>query len=278
MDNKARILIINDRHSLVWFIERVLQREGYDVLTTFDGQVGLKKVREEKPDLVILDTIMPKVDGYRVYQQLQKDPDTVHIPVLFTTIKGEAEEKRIIALKGYRSAVNLHNRQGGYRVGTYDFLAEPFSAIELKDRVQDLLQLGELRARREEKIRRKGRILIVDDNRSLVLLAERALQKEGYNAITAFDGLEGLRKVRDEKPDLIILDIIMPELDGFQVLDLIRQHSNIPVIMLTSTGEVEAVKRTLALGADDYVVKPVKTKELLARVQTKLAREEAGTP
>ncbi len=117
----------------------------------------------------------------------------------------------------------------------------------------------------------QARILIVDDAHSLVRLAERTLQKEGFDVITAFDGLDGLRKVRDEKPDLIILDIVMPELDGVQVLQSIRQRTSTPVIMLTSEHETDTVKRTLALGADGYVLKPVSTTILVARVKETLS-------
>ena len=155
-----------------------------------------------------------------------------------------------------------------------DFLTKPVTAKEVVDKVQALLQLSKLRDKRNP----KSRILIVDDNRSTVRLAERILQKDGYDVITAFDGLEGLRKAREEKPDLIILDIIMPELNGFQVLALVRQHTKAPVIILTAEHDIDSVKTTLALGADDYVVKPFSTRNLLARVREELGRTTLGVP
>lgn len=159
-----------------------------------------------------------------------------------------------------------------------DFLTKPVTAKEVVDRVQALLQLSRLKAGSEEEKGPKSRILIVDDNRSIVRLAERTLQKEGYDVITAFDGLDGLRRVKEEKPDLIILDIVMPGLNGFQVLGLVRQHTKTPVIMLTTECYMDSVKSTLALGADDYVVKPFSARDLLARVREKIGRTGVGVP
>lgn len=255
-----------------------LARGGFKVLTAFNGPEGLQRAREEKPDLIILDTIMPKMDGYEVYRHLQKDTDTAHIPVLFLTVDIEADESRIINPRGHSSTIVLKERIETRQAMAIDFLSKPVTAKEVVDRVQALLQLNKLRARNEEETSPKTRILIVDDNRSVVRLAERALQKEGYDVITAFDGLEGLRKAQEEKPGLIILDIVMPELDGFQVLGLVRQHTRTPVIMLTAECDMDSVKNTLALGADDYVLKPFSTRDLLARVREKLGRTMLGVP
>lgn len=119
-------------------------------------------------------------------------------------------------------------------------------------------------------------ILIVDDQRSQVRLLEKVLQNEGFEVITAYDGVEGLRKIREEIPDLVVLDIIMPGLDGLNTLKLLRQSYNMPVIMLTTESEKETVCEALALGADDYVVKPFHARQLLARIQAKLKRAGVG--
>jgi DNA-binding response OmpR family regulator len=95
--------------------------------------------------------------------------------------------------------------------------------------------------------------------------------------ITAVNGQEALDKLPHAKVNLVLLDIRMPGLDGFQTLDLIREHSNIPVIMLTAIGEVNSVKDSLALGADDYIRKPFRKGELLARIQAKLRRTETAS-
>jgi len=115
-------------------------------------------------------------------------------------------------------------------------------------------------------------IMVVDDNQEMLRMLKRTLELEGYDVATAADGSSALALLEEWKPDLVILDIMMPGLDGFQVLDLIRQRSNIPVIMLTARREVTTLRDALALGADDYVRKPFATRELVARVRAKLRR------
>jgi len=115
-------------------------------------------------------------------------------------------------------------------------------------------------------------IMAVDDEQAILSLLNRTLEPEGYHVILADNGRAALALLEEHKPDLIILDIMMPGLDGFQVLGLIRQRSNIPVIMLTARREVASLNEALGLGADDYVRKPFGRGELLARIRAKLRR------
>ena len=115
-------------------------------------------------------------------------------------------------------------------------------------------------------------IMVVDDDAVIVKMLERILRLEGYDVITAGDGKAALLLLEKAKPDLVILDIMMPGLDGVQVLQLMRERSNVPVIMLTARDEDFSIKQTLELGADDYVKKPFRTPVLLARIQAKLRR------
>ena len=115
-------------------------------------------------------------------------------------------------------------------------------------------------------------LLVVDDDQIILTLLARTLEPEGYDVVVAENGEAALELLDKHEPDLVILDIMMPGLNGFQVLDLIRQRSNIPVIMLTARREVTAVRDALTVGADDYVRKPFHTRELLARIRAKLRR------
>ncbi|HEX76556.1 MAG TPA: response regulator transcription factor [Dehalococcoidia bacterium] len=121
-------------------------------------------------------------------------------------------------------------------------------------------------------MRLKPRILIIDDDHSLIRLTKHILSKEGFDVLTALNGLEGLQKAQKEEPDLVILDIVMPEPDGFQVLELLRQRNNIPVIMLTAEQTIDTSCDALTMGADDYIRKPFSASQLLARVRAKLRR------
>ncbi len=121
---------------------------------------------------------------------------------------------------------------------------------------------------------RKQSILLVDDEPEILRLLRYTLEPEGYDVATATNDSAALTLLEEHKPDLVILDIMMPGLDGFQVLSLIRQRSNVPVIMLAARYEVTTLRNALALGADDYVRKPFHTRELLARIKAKLRRAE----
>ena len=118
-------------------------------------------------------------------------------------------------------------------------------------------------------------IMVVDDEQAVLRLLNRTLEPEGYGVIVADNGRSALDLLEEHRPDLVILDIMMPGLDGFQVLNLIRQSSNVPVIMLSARREVTTLRYALALGADDYVGKPFHTGELVARIRVKLRRAGA---
>ena len=120
----------------------------------------------------------------------------------------------------------------------------------------------------------KGKILVADDEQNVVELLRLYLEKEDFAVITANDGEEALAKFTPENPDLVLLDVMMPKLDGWQVLREIRKKSNTPIIMLTAKGETFDKVLGLELGADDYVVKPFDSKEIVARIKAVLRRTD----
>ena len=117
-----------------------------------------------------------------------------------------------------------------------------------------------------------NKIMVVDDDSNICELLRLYLEKEGFDTVLAENGVEALDKFEKEKPDLILLDIMMPQLDGWQVCREIRKKSQCPIIMLTAKGEVFDKVLGLELGADDYVVKPFEAKEVVARVKAVLRR------
>ena len=118
-------------------------------------------------------------------------------------------------------------------------------------------------------------ILVVDDEPGIVRFVRANLEDKGYRVLTAMDGSEALRKIEMELPDLVILDIMMPKIDGFEVCRRLREWSQIPTIMLSARGDETDKVKCLDLGADDYLTKPFGTRELLARVRAVLRRTEA---
>lgn len=121
-------------------------------------------------------------------------------------------------------------------------------------------------------------ILVVDDEKPIVEILKFNLEKEGFNVISAFDGETGLRLANEKNPDLILLDIMLPKMDGFDVCKKIREKSNVPIIMITAREEEVDKVLGLELGADDYITKPFSVRELLARVKANIRRfsGEAG--
>jgi DNA-binding response OmpR family regulator len=121
---------------------------------------------------------------------------------------------------------------------------------------------------------RGRRILVVDDEERMVRFIRLNLEHDGFRVAEAFNGTQAIDKVRSSLPDLVLLDVMMPDIDGFEVLKIIREVSSVPVIMLTAKGEEDDRVRGLELGADDYITKPFSPRELVSRVRAVLRRTE----
>jgi two-component system KDP operon response regulator KdpE len=124
----------------------------------------------------------------------------------------------------------------------------------------------------------KGRLLIVEDDTDLVNALELYFSRVGYEVLVAKNGLEGLQKLYDERPSIVLLDIAMPRMDGWEVCRRIRELSDVPIVILTARVQEEERVKGLKLGADDYVVKPFSLKELEARLEAVLRRSRAARP
>ena len=122
------------------------------------------------------------------------------------------------------------------------------------------------------------KIVVVEDDINIAELLRLYLEKDGFEVRIAHDGGEGLRLAEEEKPDLVMLDIMLPVMDGWQVCRQLRKNSKVPIIMLTAKGETEDKVSGLEMGADDYIVKPFEVKELLARIHAVLRRTGEELP
>ncbi|APH39679.1 response regulator [Methanohalophilus halophilus] len=150
------------------------------------------------------------------------------------------------------------------------------SAVELAD----VLNISEkaVQTRLEEMGDSRQTILIIDDEPDAIIAAKRALQAEGYNVIEAYNGKTGLEAIEEKIPDLILLDVMMPDMDGFEVCKHLKEdelHNHIPIIMLTAKGEVDDRVEGIETGADDYITKPFNLRELKARIQMVLRRAQS---
>lgn len=122
----------------------------------------------------------------------------------------------------------------------------------------------------------KKKILVVEDEKAIADILVFNLGREGYDTMAAYDGAEGLHKALTESPDLILLDVMLPEMDGFEVCRRVRAQSDIPIIMLTAREEEADKVMGLELGADDYITKPFSMRELMARVKANMRRHAFG--
>jgi DNA-binding response OmpR family regulator len=266
------ILIVDDRSSEIWFIERVVKNSGFKVSIANNGQLGLQKAKEETPDLIILDTTLPDVDSYEVFKLLRQSNATSGIPVVFLSADENTFTKKFKNIVDSVSKAENHDRLIAVMQSLVSHVGKPLEEEAIVNAVSALMARCQ---GRPEPLKAAGLVLVIDDNRSTVRIAEQSLLQAGFDAITAFNGIDGIKRAKTDHPDLIILDVILPEMNGFEALKRIRQHANTPVIMLTTESNLDSVKKAIALGASGYLSKPFSAHELVARVNSCL-RDDAS--
>lgn len=276
MDGKTeetKILVVDDDPDILDALTTILEAQGYTVVTAQDGIEALANLKAKKPNLMILDLLMPRMDGFAVCKELQ-DPRWAEyrdIPLLVvTSVREEASRRR-------------YELETGLELNVDDYIEKPIVPHVLLERVSKLIKKERKGLKTNEggpKMESKAKILVVDDDADFVEATKTVLESERYQVIVAYNGDEGLEKAREESPDLIILDIIMPVKDGFSAAEQLKkdpQLSKIPVLMLTGFaqkggGTSLAVSQGLTLETEDYIDKPVAPEELLRRVKRFLQR------
>ncbi|MFY9457443.1 MAG: response regulator [Candidatus Spechtbacterales bacterium] len=230
-----KILIIEDEKALLSMLSDKLMREGYDVVSAEDGEAGIQKAKEEKPDLILLDIIMPKMSGIEVLEIMRADKTLSAIPVIIISNSGQQVEiKRAKAL------------------GARDYLVKAeFDPQEVIEKVRALF--GSSKNSDDG-----STVLVVEDDQFLRDLIVKKLEEEGLKTSQAIDGEEGLRLIRENKPDIVLLDLILPGIDGFEVLKQAKADpavSEIPIVILSNLGQRDDIDRGIELGAKDYLIK-----------------------
>lgn len=264
---KARILVVDDNPGTAATLARAISRLSptLDVISAQDGDAALRQASEEPVDLVITDMMMPGINGLELIERLRKQSDGNPLYTILITaydVPGLKESAR--------------------RMRVDETLIKPIPPERICQIVRKALaqaQPAQVPAGQTPETRQKFRLLIADDNPSNLTLLARYLQHEEYELIIASTGAETLEKVRAEPPDLLLLDVNMPEMDGFQVLEELRSDpltAHIPVIIVTAARlDPVDMQYALNLGADDYITKPFDRRELLARIRTRLRVKEA---
>lgn len=270
--DKTKILIIEDEHSLIDLLSTKLLNEGYEVKTSYDGEDGFNNIKEWQPDLVLLDIIMPKMDGYEVMENMNKEGIT--IPVIIISNSGQP--------------VEIEKTK---KLGAIDHLIKTeFSPLDVLKKVKKVLEGGSesggeadesevVKPRTNPDVAQNGiRVLLVEDDSFLREISSKKLTKEGFTVFEAIDGEQALEGVKKVKPDIVLLDIILPAIDGFQILSQIRSSDDdatakVPVIMLSNLGQDDDIKKALDMGANDYLVKAhFTTEEIVEKIKTMLKK------
>ena len=272
----SRVLVVDDVPANVRYLESRLQAEYFDVRTASNGREALKRADEERVDLVLLDVMMPDMSGFEVCKALKANPRTAHVPVVMVTSLDQPED-RVRALE----------------CGADDFLTKPVSETALVARVKSLVRLKmmtdelELRAAAMRSFGADasaifannneivGRVLVVDDRENSIRAIRQALPRPFEVEITA-DPQDAIARAGERIFDVIMISVSLKAGDGLRLctqlktIDSLRQT---PVVLITDQTESAAVVRALDLGVNDYIIRPIDSNQLRARVRTQLRRK-----
>lgn len=278
---RERILIVDDEAQNLELMEALLASAGYEILLAHEGEEALRLARERRPDLLLLDLMMPGLSGFEVCARVKTDPQTGGIPVLFVTALNQISDK-----------------ERAMAAGGDDFLTKPFQRTELLTRVEALLRvrhlnrdldralayLHELELTRHAQQPKKptaptppaegaGTILVVDDELLARQLFADVLREAGYVTHQAENGERALEIARQETIDVVLLDIMMPGMSGLEVLAQLGELApDSPVVIATANPTSDNAIAALRLGAFDFIVKGFKNEVMLTTVARAMDR------
>ena len=235
-----RILFIDDDELLTNVLAQKIRNEGFEVSIIADGAEGLKQIGIQKPDLVLLDILLPSMNGYEVLENVRKDAAIAPTPVIIISNSGQPIEMD-----------RAHN------LGVKDYLLKgQLGPEDVMAKVHAYLGQGEKKVEQQRLAGRK--ILWIEDDQFLSSILAVKLSHEGCTAMYAKNGEEALEMINRETPDIILLDLLLPGMSGFDLLTEIRTKQNIkhvPIIVLSNLGQKDDMEKTRELGANKYLIK-----------------------
>lgn len=259
---KKLIVIVEDEETIGNIMKFKLERAGHEAVLARDGGEGLDAIRKLKPDLVLLDLVLPTMSGFEILENLVKDKMLPSLPVIVISNSGQPVEiERILSF------------------GIRDYLIKVnFSPHEVLGKVEQTLALEDEKKLSIASVRNESRkaVLLVEDDFMLVDLLEKKLS-QSFDLYKAPNVKEARRILETRPVDFILLDIVLPDIDGFTYLAELKaeeKHKNIPVVIISNLGQKEEIEKGLRLGALDYVVKAnVLPQQILERVNQIMARQ-----
>jgi two-component system cell cycle response regulator len=276
----GRVLVVDDVASNRLILSAKLRAAYYDVITAEDGPGALAIAAEQKPDLILLDVMMPGMNGYEVCRRLKRDPQLAHIPVVMVTALGDREE-----------------RMRGLTIGADDLLSKPYSDLELFARARNLIRMkmmvDELRLRDEttralgldetelsglDNLADGGEVVVISaDRASAAMRAETIAVALGARVSPMTDGRAALEAAERNPPDAIVIDRSLGAQDsGMRLIAALRGRPatrQSALIMVIDSGDLDAAASALDIGANDYVMEPFELSELVVRLRSQIRRK-----
>lgn len=240
----ATVVVVDDDSNSQRILRDYLESAGYNVHAVLDSRHALATIRELQPQLVVLDVLMPHLDSWEVIAQIRSTPETSAIPVVMCSI--------------------VEQQQLGLALGANDYLVKPICEEQLVAVVKHWTS-------------QPARILVIDDDADARHVIQSILSEEGCQVVEAVNGVQGLAVVGETKPDLVLLDLMMPELDGFEVLDQLRtnpEYAALPVIVVTAKDLSQDERQWLLSRSQACIQKgQLSTKEFLDYIQMIVRKE-----
>lgn len=243
----GKVLVVDRDPEIANLVETYLTKQGYEVIKAHTAREALEKAQEEAPRVITLDVMLDDADGFDLLQALKDNPRTARIPVLVLSVV--CDEGR------------------SCRLGAAEYLEKPIDKQRLVSIVNALV--GSVAA---------PLVLVVDDDRSIVNVLRDTLKTRGYSIAAAYDGAEAMAAIRKRKPDLILLDLQMPVMDGYEVIEAVKTDpdlKDIPIVIMTAY-QIDRSRVDIVGMAEQKVDKPFSAEELVRRVEALLAAEEAA--
>lgn len=256
--NSYKILIVDDDPDFSEATKAILESSGYKVLVASDAEEGLDKAKIDRPDLIILDVILPDKEGFSICRELKEAPETVDIPVLILTSITDKADKN-----NYAQKIAKNHKADG-------FLSKPVEKDELLSKLDDLLKSKIIISIPEV----KRKILLIDEDTAFSDEVESVLGSENMEILLAGSGIEGIKMAQAFLPDLIIIEAMLPDRDGYSVCYELKKNKktyHIPIIMVSKIDK--EFKKTeyaaqIARGhlADDFITKPIDSDKIIEEV------------
>jgi signal transduction histidine kinase/DNA-binding response OmpR family regulator len=245
---RAKVLVIDDDQTARDLMSRGLAKEGFQVFMAASGEEGIRMAKEMRPDVITLDVLMPGMDGWAVLRSIKSDAEVADIPVIMVTM--------------------VDDKDMGHALGAADFLSKPI------DRERLVSMLGRYRCKHPP-----CPILVVEDDPATREMIRRTLEGDGWTVCEAENGRVGLERLAESRPELILLDLMMPEMDGFEFVSAMRQHEawkSIPVVVVTALDLTPEDRSRLNGQVKKIFQKGAVSREELAREIRSVARLSVG--